>query len=439
METAAARRAEIIAVKPRICFVNTHDTIGGAERCSFDLMTGLRARGHGVTLVVGRKFSDDPDVHQCVYPQWDWRVRAFLNYRLGLTETTLVTPVRMVVSPLFRRANIVNIHNMHGCYWNFWTLPLLASRKPVVLTLHDEWFLTGDCAYTYQCERWLRRCGKCPQFAWTIRPVLGGRDFTTGNLLLKRAAARLTQRERLTIVTPSEWLTGQVRRAPHLSRFECLTIPNGIDTNVFRPQDKAKAKARFGVPEDKFCFLFLANNLFDPRKGGQLLERTLERHGLPGNSVLLLAGNGGEPMAAKFPALPISVLGYLAGRNEVAACLSAADCMLLLSEADNLPYAGIEAIACGCPVLARDAGGIREIVQPGQSGVLLPAGVTTDQLAVEMTRFAQSPAAERQRLAGEARKLAIERFSMHLFLSKYEALLEERYRRFKAQASSHSN
>jgi hypothetical protein len=51
-------------VKPRICFVNTHDTVGGAERCSFDLMTGLRARGQEVALVVGRKFSNDPDVFQ---------------------------------------------------------------------------------------------------------------------------------------------------------------------------------------------------------------------------------------------------------------------------------------------------------------------------------------------------------------------------------------
>ena len=437
MEAAAARRAEIIAVKPRICFVNTHDTIGGAERCSFDLMTGLRARGHGVTLVVGRKFSDDPDVHQCVYPQWDWRPRAFLNYRLGLTETILVTPVRMVVSPLFRRANIVNVHNMHGCYWNFWTLPLLASRKPVILTLHDEWFLTGDCVYTYQCERWLQRCGKCPQFAWTIRPALGGRDFTSVNLLLKRAAAKLTKSERLTIVTPSEWLAGQVRRAPHLHRFECLTIPNGIDTNVFRPQNKSEARARFGVPEDKFCFLFLANNLSDPRKGAQSLERTLQQHGLPENSMLLLAGNAGEAMAAKFADLPIRVLGYLADRDEVVACLSAADCMLLLSEADNLPYAGIEAIACGCPVLARDAGGIREIVQPGRSGVLLPAGVTTDQLAAEMAGLAESPAAERQRLSRQARELAVEHFSMNLFLSRYEALFKEQFRRHHIHTNSH--
>ena len=152
-------------MKPRICFVNTHDTVGGAERCSFDLMTGLRARGQEVALVVGRKFSNDPDVFQCVYPQWDWRPMAFLNNRVGLTDTTLFTPLRMLTSTAFRCADVVNIHNMHGKYWNFWTLPLEATRKPVVLTLHDEWFLTGDCAYTYRCERWLDHCGSCPQFA----------------------------------------------------------------------------------------------------------------------------------------------------------------------------------------------------------------------------------------------------------------------------------
>jgi glycosyltransferase involved in cell wall biosynthesis len=437
VEAAAACCAEDVAVKPRICFVNTHDTIGGAERCSFDLMTGLRARGREVSLVVGRKFSDDPDVHQCVYPQWDWRPRAFLNHRVGLTDTTLVTPLRLLASPVFRSANVVNIHNMHGCYWNFWTVPLEASRKPVVLTLHDEWFLTGDCAYTYQCERWLHHCGKCPQFAWTIRPALGGRDFTPVNLWLKRAAARLTSSRRLTIVTPSQWLARQVRRAPHLSRFEQLTIPNGIDTHLFRPRDKSAARAKFGVPRDKFCFLFFAHNLDDPRKGGQCLERTLSESGLPENSMLLLAGKGGEAIAAKFPSLPIQLLGYLDSREDVAACLSAADCVLLLSAADNLPYGGIEAIACGCLVLARDVGGIGEIVEPGRSGILLDADVTAGQLAAEMSRIAQLPASERRRLSGAARDLAVERFSMDLFLHRYEALFQERHEKHLKDSSSH--
>src|SRR5262249_39549435 len=154
--------------------------------------------------------------------------------------------------------------------------------------------------------------------------------------------------------TPSEWLTQRVRRSPHLGRFECRTIPNGIDTCVFRPLDKQEAKARLGLPRDQFCFLFFANNLADPRKGAQLLERTLKSHGLPPNSLLMLVGKGGEAVAAMLPGLSIKVIGYLEGKAQIAECLSAADCLLLLSEADNLPYTAIEAIACGCPVLARN-------------------------------------------------------------------------------------
>jgi glycosyltransferase involved in cell wall biosynthesis len=421
-----------------VCFVNTHDIVGGAERCSFDLMTGLRDRGHAVSLVVGRKFSDDPDVYQCVYPAWDWKPRAFLNYRLGLTETTLATPLRWVAShPAFCTADIVNLHNMHGSYWNFWTLPLESWRKPVVLTLHDEWFLTGDCAYTYNCERWLKSCGNCPQFAWEVRPALGGRDFTRANMWLKRAAAKVTRGERLTLVTPSTWLTQRVRSAPHLSRFECVTIPYGIDTDLFQPGNKQKAKARFGLPAEKFCFLFFAHDLSDPRKGVRSLERALEAHGLPANSVLMLAGKGGGELAIKFPELPIVSLGYLREKTEIAACLSAADCMLLLSEADNLPYAGIEAIACGCPLLARDVGGISEIVQPGVSGVLLCVDATPDALAAQMTKFAGMPSAELQALSRRARQFALERFSKDPFLNRYEALFEEQTARHRPATARH--
>lgn len=408
-----------------ICFVNTTDLIGGAERCSFDLMCGLRSYGHRVSLVVGRKLSEDPDVYPCHYPVWDWRPRALLHGILGLTDTTLTTPLRMVHNhPAFRQADVVNVHNMHGDYWNFWTLPQLARRGPVVLTLHDEWFLTGDCVYTYDCQRWRKRCGRCPQFAWPMRPDLGGRDLTTLNVLLKRAAARACRPERMVIVTPSDWLAARVRQSRHLSRFRVETIPNGIDPAVFQPSDNMQAKARFGLPADRFCFLFFANNLSDPRKGFDLLEKTLQRYGLPGGSVLLLVGNGAGGIAAEFPSLPVYGCSYLGTKVEVAQCLSAADCMLLLSKADNLPYTGVEALACGCGILARDAGGIREIVENGSTGYLLPAVVSEEQLAFKMAEVAALPRAKRAEIAAHSRATAIRRFSMQAFLGRYEALFE---------------
>jgi glycosyltransferase involved in cell wall biosynthesis len=407
-----------------VCFVNTTDLIGGAERCSFDLLRGFRSRGHQASLVVGSKLSDDPDVYPCRYPAWDWKPRAFLHHRLGLTDTTLVAPFRMMRRQPASGAQIINIHNMHGCYWNFWTVPLLARRVPVVLTLHDEWLYTGDCVYAHDCERWRRSCGRCPQLSWTVRPDLGGRDLTRINLLLKRAALRLSRSVRLRIVTPSEWLSARVRKTP-LGRFPVHTIANGIDVSLYYPRHKSQAKASFGLPPDKFCFLFMALNVDDPRKGFGLLEATLRRFGLPPDSVLLLAGKGSEGLAQRLKDQPVRCAGYLCGAAEVRQCFSAADCMLLLSEADNLPYSAVEASACGCPLLARDVGGVGEVVEHPSTGRLLAPNPTADELASAMKEFVSLPAAEWRRLSAQARRRAVEHFGMDRFLRRYEALFDE--------------
>lgn len=411
----------------KICFVNTHDIIGGAERCSYDLLTGLRRRGHGVSLVVGRKLSDDPDVYPCSYPRWDWMPRSMLHHYLGITDTTLITPHRMVRNhAAFRTADVVNIHNMHGCYWSFWTLPVLARRGPVVLTLHDEWFLTGDCVYTYDCAAWQRSCGKCPQMKQPFRPNLGGRDATSFNLRLKRWAAGWVPTDRLVIVTPSEWLLGQIRRS-HLGRFRAELIPYGVDTFELSPRDKLRSKVHFGLPRDRFCFLVFANNLDDPRKGADLVVRTVARYGLPENAVLLVVGNGGDQLAARIRAqqVPVHSRPYIRDRQEISECLSAADCLLLLSAADNLPYAGIEAVSCGCPVLARDVGGIPEIVREGESGSMLPANASEEDVFAGMQRMARLTLAEQGCIGERTRQFATQHFAMSRFLTAYESLFEE--------------
>ena len=409
-----------------VCFVNTTDLIGGAERCSFDLLRGLRDRDHRASLVVGRKLSGDSDVHPCHYPAWDWKPRAFLNYRAGLTDTTLLTPFRMIRRhEAFNSAQAVSIHNMHGSYWNFWTVPYIARLKPVVLTLHDEWLLTGDCAYTYDCDRWMRSCGNCPQMKWEHRPALGGRDATAVNVQLKRLATRAARRERVTIVTPSEWLTSRARRSPHLSRFDAITIPNGIDLDTYSPQPRDESKARLGLPRFLFGFLFFANNISDPRKGAPLLDAMLARRGLPDRTLLHVVGNGAEALAAKFPGLPIHAAGYLSDQSAIAECLSAADCLLLLSAADNLPYTGIEASACGCPILARRVGGIPEIVADGENGMLMDGNPSPDALFDAMTRMARSAADRHAGMRAAARDIAERRFGLGKFVDAYERLFLE--------------
>ncbi len=409
--------------KVNLCFVNTTDLIGGAERCSFDLHRALRARGHKSSLIVGRRLSDDPDVHPLQYASIESKAWTVLRNGLGLTETLLLTPFRAIRRHEFRSADVVNIHNMHGCYWNFWTVPVLARSKPVVLTLHDEFLLTGDCVYTYDCDRWMRSCGSCPQLANEIRPVLGGHDLTRVNLSLKRAAMTVSRADHVQIVTPSQWLADRAAKTV-LRRFPITVIPNGVDLSVFRPNDRRKSRAILGLPQDQFCFLFFAANLHDPRKGAERLATTVQQFGLPAGSLLVLVGNGSDELRRRLPGVSVMSVGYVAESEKIADLLSAVDCMLLLSEADNLPYTAIEAAACGCPVIAIDVGGIPEEVTDNGNGRLLKRKSSPQDLAAVMQEFVSMDAGQRAKMGQIGRERAEWRFSISTFAGNYEKLFQ---------------
>jgi glycosyltransferase involved in cell wall biosynthesis len=415
----------------RITLANTHDLVGGAERCSYDLARHLHTAGDDVELLVGRKLGDDPFVRQMVYREWDWKLRAAVHDRYGLTDTTIMAPLYGCWRiPSLRDTDVYNIHNMHGGYWNFWTLPILARRAPLVLTLHDEWLLTGDCAYTYECERWLGRCGRCPQALEPDpydRVCIGGADSTRLNLTLKRAAIGLLSGPGMDIVTPSAWLAERVERAPHLSRFRCQVIYNGVDTALFKPEDRKVARQRLDLPADDFVVLCLAANLYDQRKNVRAVLDASRSSAWPDGARLIIAGKMDESLERAISGNPRCLpVGFLSDKREVARLLSASDLLLLPSRADNLPYAALEAQACGCPVLAARVGGIPESIEEKRTGWLFEPDTQGDALASRVGEIAALPATQLEEMRGAARAHCLRHFSLETFAAAYRRLFEER-------------
>src|SRR6266545_1498982 len=108
-------------------------------------------------------------------------------------------------------------------------------------------------------------------------------------------------------------------------------------------------------------------------------------------------------------------------RDEVLELFGSAQAALLSSAWENFPHTVVEALAVGTPVISTDVGGVREAVEDGENGLLVPVG-DVDALAEAMQRFLDDDAL-RVRLRAAARR-SVERFSAGEVFGELESVLK---------------
>ncbi len=197
-------------------------------------------------------------------------------------------------------------------------------------------------------------------------------------------------------------------------------IRNGID--LAEPRVRAHANGRLTIGT-------LAR--LDPRKHVDRLLRALRQAAprLPPH-VLKIAG-GPEPGATghldTLRGLADGLAVEFVGEVEPRAFLEGLDLFALVAEPAGCPNASLEAMARGLPVVATDAGGMREQIEDGVTGRLV-AREDEEALARALVDLCSDPEA-RRRLGSAGREWVRERFSMDAMADAYLALLPNRKRR----------
>jgi D-inositol-3-phosphate glycosyltransferase len=202
---------------------------------------------------------------------------------------------------------------------------------------------------------------------------------------------------------------------------QVVTVPPGVDLELFRMADASAARTRLGVPPDAVLLLFVGR--IQPLKAPDLLLRAvpplLERMPeLRGRlQVAIVGGPSGtgldrpESLHKLAAALGIADLVRFeppAQAAQLADWYAAADVTVVPSHSESFGLVALESQACGTPVVAAAVGGLPTAVRDGESGLLVDSRDPAD-FAAAIGRLVTSPRL-RARMGGAGRRHA-EQFS----------------------------
>jgi alpha-1,3-rhamnosyl/mannosyltransferase len=320
---------------------------GGVRRYAWELSRALAAHERGVDVVAiggdGRPLP--PGV--VATPS-----RATLPTNLGWSLVGLPLSARGVGFDVFHAPA--------------YTAPL-AGLRPRVLTVHDVSYARQPDDYPYRSDPFRR---------WFYRTSALGADA---------------------VITDSEFSRSEIAAAYGLAAERIAVVPLGVGA-PFRPRDAARA-----IPVGGRDPIVVHVGDLHPRRrldlllGAVLRARRLE----PSLGALRLVAAGRDhdvvsrlvAMAAGADAPDAIVTPGVVSEPELIELLQDADAFVYASRYEGFGLPLLEAMACGCPVIALRAASVGEVV--GDAGVLLPATADAEAIGDALARVLTDAAATR--------------------------------------------
>jgi FkbM family methyltransferase len=394
----------------RLVYINTHDIAGGAAKSTWRLAEAQRQRGHHADLLVGFKKSNHPSVHR-FDPEPDQALTQRCHEK-GLLFYEFQGSHKLVDHPLVKNADVIHLQNLHGGYFNPFSIASLSSIKPVVWTLRDMQSITGHCAHAFDCNRWQTGCGCCPDLS--IEPAI--KVDTTSKLWNDKK--EIYSKSRLSIVCPSQWMKSIVEKSI-LANQRIELIYNSVDTDIFQPYEKKAARREFGFPEDAIIIGSVAHggSLNNQWKGGgytlQALNALWKKY--PDLLFVNIGGNSDNKLSNNIIDVP-----HVDDETRLAKIYSALDMFIYTPLADTCPLVVIESLSCGLPIVSFATGGVPDLVRQGEDGFLTPRKDV--RVLVKATETLIKMPNLRKQFSNKAREGALHRFRLDDMAAKYEQL-----------------
>ena len=359
----------------RVLLINTSERIGGAAIAASRLMESLKNNGIKAKLLVRDKQTEQISVVKLEQSWWNiwrfvweraviWMANRFKRNNLFAVDIAN-TGTNITSLPEFQQADIIHLHWINQGMLSLKDIrKILQSGKPVVWTMHDMWPCTGICHHARECTKYQTECHECPFLYGGSTKDLSYRTF--------RKKKKLYQTAPITFVACSHWLEGLAKKSALLTGQSVTSIPNPINTNLFKPRSKEEAREKLNLPKDTPLILFGSVKIKDERKGityfieacNLLAAKCPELKDTLG---IVVFGHKSAYLENLIP-FRVYALDYVSNEHDIVNIYNAVNLYATPSLEENLPNTIMEAMACGVPCVGFNVGGIPEMIDHLHNG-----------------------------------------------------------------------
>ena len=266
-------------------------------------------------------------------------------------------------------------------------------------------------------------------------PLWPEENVHTSEHIVRLVEGYIMRRSRTIIALNKTMMRALVEKA-RVDPLEIIIVPNGVDTEFFKPSILANdVVEKYGL-EGRRVVLFVGKVTY--RKGVHLLLKAFKELVVKFKDLKLvvvgpLADHFGEIEPSQYAKMLMEyaeknlprdsyVFTGSVDRDILRKMYSIAYICVLPSYADAFPMVLIEAMASGCPVLGSNAGGIVDVIEEGITGFTFKKGDYMDLR--EKLEVLINNKKLRKTMSTNCRKLAEKRYSWYAVASKLKEAYE---------------
>ena len=249
------------------------------------------------------------------------------------------------------------------------------SREGIAYDLiHSHYWLSGRLGNLAQ-ELWDR-----PHIAMlhTLGEVKNRTGVGQPESELRIAAEKKLLKTCHRILAPTDREKNSLMRYYGVCEEKIGVVPCGVNLDLFQPQDKQAARKQLGFDQKDLILLYVGR--FEPLKGIEgLLEAVSHLKRLRRLRLVLVGGDGDEAPESRLLKQKATNLGIddkvlFAGRVDqkyLPPYYSSADVLVISSHYESFGLVGLEALACGRPVVSTPVGAMETLIKQSQAGHIL--------------------------------------------------------------------